>query len=545
MNYFNLRTTLLAVFTTFILLLVPNSCNEDKLNVEPVTEFLSSNFYITEQQVFESLVSAYDPVSWSMATGSGSAKWISYVMFGEIRSDNANAGGDPTNADQPGWQAFDDFLGNNTNENLQAIYRRNYIGIFRANSVIENPKIKTTKVALYQAEAKFLRAYFHFEAFKFFGPIPVVTKVLTPADNDLKRNTMSEVFQAIVKDLEEAIPVLPKNVNAAEAGRATSGAALALLGKAYLYWADLANDDKAKFQKAAENLQKVVGLGVYQLAADYKSLFGYNVKNTTGSIFEAQHTNQFPSDWGWPDGIDGNGIVQLCGIRGICDGHPNYKEGWGFMLATKGLHDHFLSDDAIRREATLITEAEIAAGCGGSAALAKVKTNSNATDYTGYWTQKYANYKAYDGNNVNGGTPELTKDGNTYIIRYADVLLMLAEALHRGSGDDGKAKGYINQVRKRASGNRDDYRKADQVMSAEGWSLMDLIWYERRAELAMEGDRWFDLVRSGRAKSSLFPDGDLRRTNFSENDHLWLPIALEETTVAKNLTTYPDASLFQ
>ena len=540
MNYFNLRT-IPALWTTLILLLVPNSCNEDKLDVQPVTEFLSSNYYVSEEQVFESLVSAYDPVAWSMASG----KWISYVMFGEIRSDNANAGGDNTNSDQPAWQAFDDFLGSNTNDNIQPIYRRNYVGIFRANSVIENPKINTPKVQLYQAEAKFLRAYFHFEAFKFFGPIPVVTKVLTPEDNDLKRNTMSEVFQAIVKDLEEAIPILPATIDAADAGRATKGAALALLGKAYLYWADLDNDDQAKFQKAAENLQKVVDLGVYQLADDYKSLFGYNVKNTTGSIFEAQHTNQYPSDWSWLEGVDGNGIVQLCGIRGICDGHPDYKEGWGFMLATKSLHDHFLSDDAIRRDATLITEAEIAAGCGGSSAVGSVKAVSNLTDYEGYWNQKYANYKAYDGNNVNGGDPNLTKDANTYIIRYADVLLMLAEALHRGSGNDAKAKEYIDQVRKRASGNKDDFRKADQVMSAEGWSLMDLVWYERRAELAMEGDRWFDLVRSGRAKSELFPDGDLRRSNFNENEHLWLPIALEETTVAKNLTTYPDASLFQ
>jgi hypothetical protein len=132
------------------------------------------------------------------------------------------------------------------------------------------------------------------------------------------------------------------------------------------------------------------------------------------------------------------------------------------------------------------------------------------------------------------------------VFRYADVLLMLAEALHRGSGDDGTAQMYIDIVRERAAGpgdNAGNFRTAATVMAEEGWSLLDLIWYERRAELACEGDRWYDLVRSGRAEGSLFTgDGD-KEANFS-NEDLWLPIALEETQVATGLTTYPDDALF-
>ena len=123
---------------------------------------------------------------------------------------------------------------------------------------------------------------------------------------------------------------------------------------------------------------------------------------------------------------------------------------------------------------------------------------------------------------------------------------MLAEALHRGSGDDGTAQMYIDIVRERAAGpgdNAGSFRTAATVMAEEGWSLLDLIWYERRAELACEGDRWYDLVRSGRAEGSLFTgDGD-KEANFS-NEDLWLPIALEETQVATGLTTYPDDALF-
>ncbi len=191
-------------------MLAASGCNKDRLDVEPVNEFLSSNFYITEEQVFSGLIAAYDPLGWSMAYG----QWISYVMFGEIRSDNAHAGGDASNNDQPGWQEFDDFLNTNTNVVTQPLYRRNYIGIFRANLVIERPAAEianTPLVQRYQAEARFLRAYYHFELFKHFGPIPVVTTALTPDDTDLGRNTVSEVFEAIVADLEDAIEAFRKD----------------------------------------------------------------------------------------------------------------------------------------------------------------------------------------------------------------------------------------------------------------------------------------------------------------------------------------------
>ena len=522
------------------------SCNKDRLDVEPVNEFLSSNFYITEDQVSSALIAAYDPLGWSMAYG----QWISYVMFGEIRSDNANAGGDQSNNDQPGWQELDDFLNTNTNVVTQPLYRRNYIGIFRANLVIERPQINTPLVQRYQAEARFLRAYYHFELFKNFGPIPVITTALTPDDVGLRRNSMSEVFQAIVADLEAAIPVLPASLSANDVGRASKGAALALLGKAYLYWADLDQDDPAKFDKAAEYLKQVVDLGVYELEDDFQDLFTFGQKNPKESVFEIQHSNLFPSDWGWFEGIDGNGMVQLCGIRGLCDAHPTIKAGWGFMLPTKGLYDHFLPDDAYRQDVAITTVAELTQeiqDAGASCSPVVDISQLNPVDNTGFWQEKYTNYKGYDGNNVNGGSPDLTKDANTYAIRYADVLLMLAEALHRGSGSDADAMTYINMVRERAAGpgdNTGNYKTAQTIMTEKGWSLLDLIWYERRAELALEGDRWYDLVRSGRANKALFAAEPDKAANF-EDKHLWLPISLEETTVASNLTVYPDASLFQ
>ncbi len=535
-------TPILAI----LLLVLPMACKKSLLDVDPVNEYLSSNFFITEEQVFSALVAAYDPMGWSMAYG----QWISGVMYGEIRSDNANAGGDQSNGDQPGWQECDDFTNTNSNTLSQPIYKRSYIGIARANTVLTQTDLNTPLVQQYQAEAKFLRAYYHFELFKHFGPIPVVTTLLEPAENGLSRNTMTEVFTAITTDLKEALVLLPVTVSTNETGRITKGAALALLGKSYLYWADLSNDDPDKFDLAADYLQQVVDLGTYQLEDDYQDLFKFGLRNPQESVLEIQHSNLFPSDWGWFEGIDGNGIIQLCGIRGLCSEHPDYIAGWGFMLPTPSLVNSYLPADSYRKDVAITDEAELTAEItynGGSCSPVIDQTQVNPADYTGYFQEKYANYKGYEGNNVNGGTPELTKDGNTYVIRYADVLLMLAEALHRGTGGDGDAMMYIDLVRERGagpSGGTGDFVTAMELMSQNGWSLLDVIWYERRIEFALEGDRWYDLVRSGRANANLFADDSEKAANFEEK-HLWLPISLEETATASNLTEYPDASLFQ
>ncbi|MDG2042860.1 MAG: RagB/SusD family nutrient uptake outer membrane protein, partial [Bacteroidia bacterium] len=280
------------------------SCKKETLEVDPVNEFLSNNYYKTENQIGSALIGAYDPIGWSMAFG----QWISPTMYGEIRSDNANAGGDATNNDQPGWQEFDDFTQTNTNTVIHPMYRRNYIGISRVNSLLKNCKAESPAVDVYKAEALFLRAYYHFELFKHFGPVPVITEELTPKDVDLSRNTMSELMQQVIDDCTAAAAVLPISAKAGEEGRATKGAALALMGKAYLYWADLKNDDALLFGKAAEVFQQLVDLGIYELADDMSTLFRFNVRNTKESVFEIQHNPLWSSDWSWFEGIDGNGM---------------------------------------------------------------------------------------------------------------------------------------------------------------------------------------------------------------------------------------------
>ena len=293
--------------------LVLAACSKDRLEVEPVNEFLSSNYYQTEGQIGSALIAVYDPLGWGMAYG----QWVGHVMYGDIRSDNANAGGDPSNNDQPGWQEFDDFTNTNTNVVTHPIYRRGYVGISRANALLDLAQIESDAVTEYKAQAKFLRAYYHFDLFRHFGPIPLITTSLTPEDVNLERSTLSAIMQQIVTDCEEAIPHLPLIAPTGQEGRVTKGAAYALMGKAYLYWADLKNDDPQLFQSAAAAFQNVVDLGVYQLVDDMEDLYKFENRNTVESVFEIQRTPLYQSDWGWFEGVDGNGMIQLCGIRGL------------------------------------------------------------------------------------------------------------------------------------------------------------------------------------------------------------------------------------
>ncbi|MEO1449200.1 MAG: RagB/SusD family nutrient uptake outer membrane protein [Bacteroidota bacterium] len=528
-----------ASLFSLLLLLPITSCREDVLDVDPVNSFLTDNYFTTDDQVFDALVSAYDPMGWSIGFGD----WISTVMYGEIRSDNANAGGENSNTDQIPWQEVDDFTERESNSLALGYYRRWYAGVLRANLVLERPEYSSALLTRYQAEAKFLRAYYHFQLFKFFGPIPVLDRVLTPDDVGETRNTMTEVFTAITQDLAEAIEELPVVVGSAETGRATRGAAQALLGKAYLYWADMDNDDAAKFDLAATNLQAVVNSGQYALVDDFNELWAFGSKNTVESIIEVQHTDKDDSNWGNTLSNEGNAMVQLCGIRSLCSDHPLYESGWGFLLPTASLYDHFKDDDTYRRDAATISVAELEGDCPSAPAV--VVSDNNEVDFEGYWQQKYANYKGYLESQFPGSNQFLNKDPNTIVLRYADVLLMLAEALHRGGGSDAEAMSYIDEVRERAVGpDNNTFRNAQTFMTEEGVTLLELIWYERRAELAGEGHRWFDLVRSGRATAEIFNGDPLRSGNFSP-EQVWLPIGLEETNVAPGLTTYPSAKLFQ
>ena len=171
-------------------------------------------------------------------------------------------GGDNSNGDQPGWQEFDDFTNTNSNVVTQPLYRRNYIGIFRANTVLHQSQVESPAVEVFKAEAKFFAGLLSLRIVQAFWSHPCGDRTARPWRCELgKKYCFGKFFNKITTDLEEASAVLPITVSSGETGRATKGAALALLGKAYLYWGDILGDDQAMFDQAANYLQQVVDLG--------------------------------------------------------------------------------------------------------------------------------------------------------------------------------------------------------------------------------------------------------------------------------------------
>lgn len=530
------------IFKAFTLIVATllTGCGDDFLETDLIQSTDDETYFSTDNEVFSGMIAAYDPIGWTFAGG----RWSTVVMLGEIRSDNAQAGGDPTNNDQPGWQSIDDLTSDGTLGESESFWEKYYTGIRRANLVILRGDLGTDATNQYVAEAKFLRAFYHFELFRTFGPVPVIDYLVTPDDFSLARDNMSTLFALVVSDLEAAIEGLPTaaELGSEDTGRATVGAAQGLLGKAYLYWADLDGDNAATFDLAATQLQAVINSSEYSLLDDFNELYSFRNDFSAESVFEISHSNLETTGWEWPNGIAGNMMIQLCGIRGLCGSHPDYVAGWGFMLPTQDLVDFYLSDDGYRMNAAVIDEAELLGdGCGVDA------SEQNSVDFEGYWQQKFANYSGYDA--PLGGDLNTVKDGNEIYMRYADILLMAAEALERGSGSAVTAQAYVDMVRERSVGpgdNTGSFRTATQVMTDEGWSLLEVIHYERRAELAGEGDRWFDLVRRGEFTADAF-DGtsNIRRGNYSAEDQ-YLPISqLEIDRTGGSLTLYPEASLFQ
>ena len=315
----------------------------------------------------------------------------------------------------------------------------------------------------------------------------------------MSRSPQSEVYALIESDLQAAISALPleKSTN----GRATSLTAHALLGKVYLY--------QDKFDEAASILEPLIGL--YSLPGDPQSTFLKGGENGSESVYEIQHTKESNWwDWGYvPQGTEGNFGVIHHGIRGYSG--PLYSSGWSFNVPTQDLVDAYAAGDKRKDVAVLDIEAWA--------------TSTGAKYTTGYEHTGYFNNKYIPRAGESKAQQELNYETNYRAIRYADVLLMAAEANNRASSPNvSKAQNYLNKVRERAYGN------TSNASSSTGTTLTQEIWDERRLELAGEGSRFFDLVRTGQAASVI--------SGFVAGKHELFPIPQTEIDVS-NLTQNP------
>ncbi len=496
------------IFLIVILGLV--SCGKDFLELEPRGTELETNVYKTEDQIFEGLVSVYDVLGWQGTDG-----WTMKLGLLNAASDDTYAGGSDA-SDQPSWVAYDNFQLDPFLGPQSGLWKKNYSGIYRVNLLLEKMAegdFSPDFVARITAEVKFLRAYFYFDQVRFFGNIPLITKTLSGDELYTQtQNPASEVYAQIEKDLNDAINTfeLPETLPIEEFGRVTKGAARALLGKVILH-----QNDDSRMAEAAQIFEQVIASGIYDLEDDFGNIFKKENEFGIESIFEIQHSEAARGGWeSFANGTEGNYNVQFFGMRDYSAPEfiqPAYAVGWSFCPVTEKLFDLMQGDP--RFEHTIIN---------GKALKSQGATYTEGYQNTDYFIRKYAGLQDEVSTD---GEPALNWGTNVREIRFADVLLMAAEA-HARSGDAVSARAHLNRVRQRVS--------LQPVTSASGDLLLNVIYLERQKELATEGHRFFDLVRTGRAEIELADQG------FTSGKNEILPIPQTEIDITEgNLNQNP------
>ena len=465
----------------FIMIFLAMACSDDFVDVDSQDEN-SEDFFNSEEDYQNALIAAYDPLQSTYLN----------VMLGEIASDNTLAGGESA-IDVPGIQEIDDMIHTPVNQQLRDIWSWMYGGVNRANFIMEfQDKTDFSGKAGVIGQTRFLRAYYNFELVKWFGDIPfkIDSRIQFGDQFELPRTPKEEVFALIEEDLIYAADNLPYVQT--EVGRVTKGAAQGLLGKVYLY--------QDKFSEAAAVLEDLINNGPHDLLEDYTTMFENDNENNIESVFEIQYTDLEGAGFDCLQCSEGNVAVGFNGIRNYTG--PVFESGFSFNVPTQEVVDEFEPGDL--RLDTAILDIEAWAAETGA-------TYSEGFEHTGYFNRKYI---ARQGD-LNTGDANLTNPNNYRAIRFADVLLMAAEALNRGGIDDTRAQLYLNRVRERAG--------LPEVMAA-GVTLTNAIYHERRVELVGEGHHFFDLVRTGRAAAEI--DG------FQSGKHELFPIPSIEIQLA-------------
>lgn len=442
-------------------------CSDDFLDKEPLDEIVSTNFYQTEEDALQALVSVYDVLGHQSVPG---VSWAPYITVSDILSDDAYAGGGDAN------DGFDEDQLNNFNiptDNLlvRATWMKNYTGIYRANLFLEiiddidaSDEFKLRTIA----EAKFLRAYFYFEQVRFFENIPLLTATLKgPSEYSQEQSSPNEVYDQIALDLVEAIPDLPAAIPANESGRISRWAAQALLARAFLFYNGVygSNMDAGGTTVDANvvlgHLEDLISNSGHALLPNYEDIFRLANEYSIESVFEISYgDNPAWFDWFYVIGGEGNLSAQMQGPR-VEGGSTNWTRGWSFAPVSEKLVQDMAGDP--RQDATILFQSEL----DGTLAL--------GYQHTGYYSQKYSSDTEHAGAI---GQFELIRTANHRVIRYSDVLLMAAEL---GSGS---AQNYLDEVRARVG-----------LPSVP--ATIDNIFNERRLELALEGIRYWDVLRRG------------------------------------------------
>jgi starch-binding outer membrane protein, SusD/RagB family len=465
------------------------SCKKSFLDVPPQGQQPSQQFWQSETDATKAVNAMYGNLrEWKQVA-------FAAIAIESLGSDDSEKGSDPSDATF--LNKFDNFTATSTEGQILDFWTGQYQEVNLANQVLDNIPAINMDAALkarYLAEAKFLRAYAYFRLVRAFGDVPLRLHVPKDATEfNIPRTPKAEVYAAIEQDLNDAAAVLPASYPAKEVGHATKGAALGLHAKVAMYqkkWADVLN-----------YTNQVISSGVYSLFPNYEQLFRIPNENSRESIFEIQATYV-------PGNCDASNsqYSQVQGVRSVNRG------GWGFHVPTADLANSYEANDP-RKDATIIFRGETTPE--GDVIPATVPNPM-------YNQKSYVPFTDATNQNCNEGSEQ-----NIRVLRYADVLLMNAEAANE-TGNQTLAKQSLNAVRARARGGNNailpDITTTDQA------TLRTAIWEERHHELGMEFDRYFDVIRQGRAAQIFGPKG------WTEKYTVW-PIPQNEIDLSAGVLT--------
>ncbi len=446
------------------------SCEKEFLEKAPIVGINEENFYRTEADAIAAVNAAYATLQFQISSA-GHFRWF----WGDIMSDDSEKGGSGDN-DVNELLQLETFKGPANGELLEAEWGANYEGIYRANVVLEKvPAIEMDEdlKARILGEARFIRAWNFYNLVTMFGGVPLADHVLAPSEYKMPRATADQVWDLVESDLQQAANDLWKRSEypSQDIGRITVGAAQALLVKTYLW--------RQNWAEAKAVAEAIIQSGEYQLVADYADIFPLYGENNEESIFEIQYMNASGGNWGFNNANEGSFTNVFTRARG-------QFAGYGFNIPTQDFVDEFFAEgfEDPRLKSTVFREGDEMGDRG-----------TFTIDATGgvphpYYAKKYFSPKSED---APFGDPNPNGGSNDRVIRYADVLLMHAEAAFH-TGDETAARKSLNEVRARVQ---------NPEITVSGDGLLDAILRERRIELGLEAHRFFDLVRTGRAATEL------------------------------------------
>lgn len=500
--------------------LMLSSCGEDFLKVDSPTSDDVNEYYTTDKHIQESVVAAYDPLHWVDYDGT---TYAPYNLNSDIMSDDVYPGG-ATASDMLNWQLMFNFNAT-PNYTLASFWSDEFSGVKRCNDAIDYTQkalasgtsdITQEHADSYIAQARVLRDFYYMWLWKFWGNIPYFTENLTVATG-YKGTQLGhdEVYNNVITDLEDVInnygSYLPMKAASGDEGRVTKALAYMIYAEMVMY-----QNDDSRYSKALGYMQEIINSGQYALDTNFADIWTEAGEWSSESIFEINYDDNnhlrgyAPNNN--PCAVGGTVLPRLVGPREWTSGVAGVDNGWGFGVVRQEVYDLYSGQDT-RRDVSIFNADKVSAANGAK------------------YTAGYMNTGLFEGkylplvNNVKdaGWDADLNFNNNYRVYRYAETLLNAAELILRTGGDNATALHYVNLVRERAG-----------IADLSNVSI-DAIINERRLEFLGEGKRYFDLVRTGKAATTLVPDAEGYRTGTWTENKKYLPIPESEMSADNNL----------